>query len=503
MAEWDPSTTFGEDSSGNAPRECTGASDDGCGKIWTVYTAEAEKCDKILKESWTQDMKGVLLFAALFSATLTAFIVESYQTLKPDSSDKIVALLATISSQISNGNRSGVFLVNDIQAISFTPTTSSVVCNVLWFSSLFLSLTCALLATLVEQWTRGSAQKNDGTVSPVIRAKIFSYLYSGLKAFRMHTVVDLIPLLLHASLIMFFAGLVAFLIPIHPVLVVAAATWTTLIVGSYGVLTALPLFRPDSPYWTPLSGIMWRLLQTLQKISSRPLHHSFDLHEHAKESMIGHMAKQATRVSEDSRLRDVRALRWTARTLTDGHALEVLIDGLSDAIWGPRGRRYSHDHLVAGLLDCRHTRIISRIQQFFSESTSDLVHPSVATRRQVACLRAIWAIAAISDTSSFDAPQLAPSSPLAANPGLTDYLPSARAVLLWSLFRSFSKQTEGLRTTLKEGGEIVLPGDALRQEMQSIAAKVLQLSAYLYSHRVNEILTLANIEFHASWAQDV
>jgi hypothetical protein len=56
---------------------------------------------------------------------------------------------------------------------------------------------------------------------------------------------------------------------------------------------------------------------------------------------------------------------------------------------------------------------------------------------------------------------------------------------------------------LKEGGEIVLPGDALRQEMQSIAAKVLQLSAYLYSHRVNEILTLANIEFHASWAQDV
>jgi hypothetical protein len=44
------------------PRECTGASDDGCGKIWTVYTAEAEKHDKILKESWTQDMKGVLLF---------------------------------------------------------------------------------------------------------------------------------------------------------------------------------------------------------------------------------------------------------------------------------------------------------------------------------------------------------------------------------------------------------------------------------------------------------
>jgi hypothetical protein len=38
--------------------------DEACSKIWTVYTAEAEKHDKALMESWTRDMKGVLLFVS-------------------------------------------------------------------------------------------------------------------------------------------------------------------------------------------------------------------------------------------------------------------------------------------------------------------------------------------------------------------------------------------------------------------------------------------------------
>ncbi|KAJ7903271.1 hypothetical protein B0H13DRAFT_1497665, partial [Mycena leptocephala] len=224
--------------------------DEACSKIWTVYTAEAEKHDKALMESWTRDMKDVLLFAALFSAILTMFIVESYQTLKPYPSDKIIALLTAMSSHISNGNASAAF--PGIQTVTFVPTTSSLLCNVLWFLSLSLSLTCALLATLVEQWARGYTQKIDHNVLPGIRAKISSYLYSGMKVFDMHTFVELIPLLLHSSLIMFFAGLVAFLMPIHPVLVAVTATWTAILVVSYGILTALPLFRPDSPYWTPL-----------------------------------------------------------------------------------------------------------------------------------------------------------------------------------------------------------------------------------------------------------
>ncbi|KAF7335540.1 hypothetical protein MVEN_02207800 [Mycena venus] len=151
------------------------------------------------------------------------------------------------------------------------------------------------------------------------------------------------------------------------------------------------------------------------------------------------------------------------------------------------------------------------MQQFLLESTSDLIHSSVATRRQIACLKAIWAMAAMSDTdiiisdsiSSFDAQLLASSSALARNPGLCDYLPSVRAILLWNLFRSFSHQTNTIRSILKRSDGILLAGDMLRQEMRSIAEKVLQLSAYVYAHRGKDLRILAKMGLHGAWSQDV
>ncbi|KAJ7486990.1 hypothetical protein FB451DRAFT_1228512 [Mycena latifolia] len=50
-------------------------------KLWAVYVSEAEKYDKGLVESWKNDMEGMLIFAGLFSASLTAFLIESYKTL--------------------------------------------------------------------------------------------------------------------------------------------------------------------------------------------------------------------------------------------------------------------------------------------------------------------------------------------------------------------------------------------------------------------------------------
>ncbi|KAJ7803056.1 hypothetical protein B0H14DRAFT_1649352 [Mycena olivaceomarginata] len=46
-------------------------------KLWAVYISEAEKYDKALVESWKSDMEGMLIFAGLFSASLTAFLIES------------------------------------------------------------------------------------------------------------------------------------------------------------------------------------------------------------------------------------------------------------------------------------------------------------------------------------------------------------------------------------------------------------------------------------------
>ncbi|RDB16310.1 hypothetical protein Hypma_003039 [Hypsizygus marmoreus] len=65
--------------------------------IWTDYVNEAEQQDHEQIANWNQMMDVLLVFAALFSAILTAFIIEVYKVLKPDPQDLTVDLLRNIS----------------------------------------------------------------------------------------------------------------------------------------------------------------------------------------------------------------------------------------------------------------------------------------------------------------------------------------------------------------------------------------------------------------------
>ncbi|KAF8078805.1 hypothetical protein FPV67DRAFT_80186 [Lyophyllum atratum] len=67
-------------------------------KIWSVYVSEADRQDRSLAESWKGDMDALLIFAGLFSASITAFLIESYKTLTPDPT---IAVLAQISVQLT------------------------------------------------------------------------------------------------------------------------------------------------------------------------------------------------------------------------------------------------------------------------------------------------------------------------------------------------------------------------------------------------------------------
>ncbi|KAJ7881376.1 hypothetical protein B0H14DRAFT_2435421, partial [Mycena olivaceomarginata] len=225
--------------------------EEACAKIWSIYVGEAERYDKALIESWKADMEGMLIFSGLFSASLTAFLIESYKILQPDSGDLTVAAIMQISQQLAAIASNTTFAPQS--SPHFNPTTASLWCNALWFISLSLSLTCALLATLVEQWAREFLHKTEMRPSPVRRARIFSFLYFGLKRFRMHTIVDVIPFLLHASLLLFFAGLIAFLLPVNHIMMYLMGIALCVFLLLYAVLTLLPVIHLDCPYRTPLS----------------------------------------------------------------------------------------------------------------------------------------------------------------------------------------------------------------------------------------------------------
>ncbi|KAJ6452914.1 hypothetical protein C8R45DRAFT_801703, partial [Mycena sanguinolenta] len=212
-------------------------------QLFSVYITEAETYDKAIVESWRNDMSSMLIFvspsphkqAGLFSAVLTAFIIESYTSLSPDPN---LQILQQISIQLAAGANSSIVLLAHASP-PFTTTPAALACNMLFFTSLGLSLACALVATLVDQWARHFLQKVNRRPSPVIRARVFAYLYAGMQHFRMHDVVEIVPLLLHLALFAFLAGLVAFLVPINFVVMVVAAVLLVVMSGIYLAATAL------------------------------------------------------------------------------------------------------------------------------------------------------------------------------------------------------------------------------------------------------------------------
>ncbi|KAJ7815832.1 hypothetical protein B0H13DRAFT_1663839, partial [Mycena leptocephala] len=347
-------------------------------KLWMVYISGAEKYDKALVESWKSDMEGLLIFiltsfpqAGLFSAVLTTFIIESYKMLNSDSGDLTVELLSRISQQLEASANGTTF--NIPPSSPFAPQKASIVCNALWFFALGLSLACALIATLVEQWAREFLHRADMRSAPVIHARIFSYLYYGLKRFHMHTVVEIIPLLLHASLF-FFGGLVAFLIPVNIIMTVIAVALLSIVAAVYIAFTLLPLWYLDCPYRTPLSVSIWQLLQIFKTIW---LHRStavwwplYSVRHRSSDSETGdaatvkeeggsHLPRDAAiesdacnksrlpkkktmveaifRAAMDPHERPQRhrvALVWTMKSLADEAELEPFVEALPDLLWG-------------------------------------------------------------------------------------------------------------------------------------------------------------------------
>jgi hypothetical protein len=206
----------------------------------------------------------LILQSGLYSAVLTAFVVESYQNLQPNQGERTSEILIQISRQLASLSNASIPNNSAADELRFQPELTAVASNFLWFSSLSLALCCAFLATFVQQWSRHFLHRTTITRTPSARAHIFSFLYFGLKQFRMHEIVDVIPFLLHLSLVLFFAGLVAFLHPINPTIQWLVSAFLILIICVYTALTVLPVLRLDSPYQTPLSPIAWRIWRHLR-----------------------------------------------------------------------------------------------------------------------------------------------------------------------------------------------------------------------------------------------
>ncbi|KIM43417.1 hypothetical protein M413DRAFT_433890, partial [Hebeloma cylindrosporum] len=167
---------------------------------------------KIQRDAWKDEVQNILIFAGLFSAVVTSFVVESSKDLQPDPNTLLLSHIATL---IANGASANGTIANGIPPqIQLSPSPSSYRINALWFTSLVLSLTTVLVGIISLQWIR-EHQRYSG-LSPQEKFSIFCMRKEALEAWYVPHIFAGLPLLFQGALSLYLAGLIDHLLGFGP-----------------------------------------------------------------------------------------------------------------------------------------------------------------------------------------------------------------------------------------------------------------------------------------------
>ena len=320
----------------------------------------------------------------------------SVPNLQQDSQATSNFYLAHIYQQ-TNGSQPPIpsSLSNPIEP--FTPPSSAVWVNGLWFLSLVISLTCALLSTLLLRWARRYLRVAYPNCSLHQKARIRAFYKNGVEKLRVHWMIELLPTLLHISLFFFFVGLSIFLFSVNRAIFRVVTLWIVLCVTLYAWLTVLPVYRKDSPYSAPLSpffsfcldGIQClycRLLQWLQQIVRSKFMHRGPGVVHLVNFFSRSLAKTANEfaLNLDPQI-DHNSLLWTLQSLDEDTDLEEFFERLPRLCDSKTGKDLK---LQEGLIEQNRTKLSSALIELMNRTLpTNLVTEFVKQRRMIICTR--------------------------------------------------------------------------------------------------------------------
>ncbi|KAG8714948.1 hypothetical protein FRC09_017079 [Ceratobasidium sp. 395] len=221
--------------------------------IWNLYVEEASAHDQELVKGRHASLDMLLLFAALFSAILTAFIIESKNLLEQDPTDVSVSLLLLIAQSqqrmelgLPPPDSSTLPNIPD-----FTPSSSALWINGIWFVSLAISLSAALLAMLGKEWLTAFLASRPR--SPYNHTLLRQSRLEGLERWWALHIISLLPSLLHLALLLFSIGLVIYLWTMSTGLAAVIATITGLTFSLYVLTVILGATFEFCPFVTEIS----------------------------------------------------------------------------------------------------------------------------------------------------------------------------------------------------------------------------------------------------------
>ncbi|KAH9851899.1 hypothetical protein C2E23DRAFT_828079 [Lenzites betulinus] len=233
---------------------------------WTTCVKALREHDQHLVQGWKEDVDSLLIFAGLFSAVVTPFNIESYKFLQEDPEETSAALLGRILAQL--GTQSGTSPQPSFMnsSNSFSPTSRSIRINILWFSSLVLSLVSASVGILTKQWLREYTR--NAASSPRENARIRQLRHEEFVRWKIPLTIALLPVLLQISLALFFAGLLDLLWGLHASVASVITATVTVSLAFLVLTTIMPTFRSDCPYKSPQAFGVYFLMQGLTKVLS-------------------------------------------------------------------------------------------------------------------------------------------------------------------------------------------------------------------------------------------
>ena len=229
---------------------------------------------------------------------VTTFVVQASQALQPNYAE-INAYLLTELVALQRAAAAGTSIsdvpISALNAFSNTTTAVDRWVNGLWFTSLSFALASALIAVLVKQWLQHYISALSGT--PRDRVLLRHFRFKGLNRWRIPVIVDLLPILLHISLFMFFAGLALFIWPMDIIVTGATIAVSGSAYSFYMLTNILSFIYPDCAYKNPVSQCFQHLhlgkraRNLLRGLRKGPILVS-DLHTTTHEDDYVHAAKQ-------------------------------------------------------------------------------------------------------------------------------------------------------------------------------------------------------------------
>ena len=324
----------------------------------------------------------------------------SIQDIQQNPQDTSNFYLANIYQATIDPNSSIISTSSPLFPPPFSPPNHAVWVNALWFMSLVISLTCALLATLLQQWARRYLKITQSRYQPHKRARIRAFFAEGVEKCLLPWTVDALPTLLHLSLFLFFAGLVVFLCNVNLTCFKLVLSWVGLCAALYGCITCLPIFRHDSPYYTPLSLPTWHIVTGIAFLFYRILrwfnysvryrlhayYHYLDLENCYRKLLARGMQKTAEETAMNTSPEiDTRTFKWTFECLDEDHELESFFSGLP----GFRSSKLVKDP-VPSLTEEEMWKLYGALHGLLDRTfSSDLVPASVKDRRAMIGAKAI------------------------------------------------------------------------------------------------------------------